>query len=314
MSVKTHSRACLGMAAPILVATAGTAAANPIFSINANLSTPAGVQSVIGSQGAPIADNRNENTGIPGAAVSVAFGAVAAPGVLGSLSTVAALAPGSLITGSDNSVVDFALDNLKIVDPNLAAGTPVLYTINFKVGGSIVVAAFGDSSANADVQLNYFATPVNGVTLGTAFASTLGGGASGGSGIFSAGVSDVSAHTPLALGVVGQEAYAEFILATHAGATAAPSPNEQGQASASSDFLDPFSFPTDGPVFNFFDANGDPLAGVTVDSGDGCIVDNRFLCGGVPTPTPVPEPCAWAMLLVGFAGLGYRWRPRKGSV
>jgi hypothetical protein len=107
------------------------------------------------------------------------------------------------------------------------------------------------------------------------------------------------------------------MLSTDALASAAPAPNESGQASATSDFLDPFSFPTNGPVLNFFDANGNPLTGVTVDSSDGCIVNNRFLCGAGTTPppggTPVPEPFIWTMLLAGFAGLGYtNWRGRNG--
>jgi MYXO-CTERM domain-containing protein len=81
--------------------------------------------------------------------------------------------------------------------------------------------------------------------------------------------------------------------------------------------VDPLSFPSNGPVLNFFDANGNPLAGVTVDSSDGCIVNNRFLCGAAPTPapepTPVPEPAIWTLLLVGFAGLVNRARRHRVS-
>src|SRR5215469_4827433 len=99
---------------------------------------------------------------------------------------------------------------------------------------------------------------------------------------------------------VDQDVYAGFLLATHAGVFAGPSPHKSGQASASADFLDPLSFPTDGPVLNFFDASGRPLAGFTVDSSDGCIVTNRFVCGG--SRTSVPEPSTWTMLLLGFAG------------
>lgn len=184
--------------------------------------------------------------------------------------------------------------------------TPVYYSINFEIGGSIVVAAFGSSSASAGVSLTYLPAPGTGTTLGTAFASTV-PGASGASGIFSGGVSFVATQTPVEAGFVDQDVYAEFILATHADVEAAPSGITQGQASASADFLDPFSFPTDGPVFNFFDASGDPLAGVTADSSDGCIVNNRFLCGAAPTS--VPEPSSWMLMLLGFASLGYAgWR------
>jgi hypothetical protein len=33
-----------------------------------------------------------------------------------------------------------------------------------------------------------------------------------------------------------------------------------------------------------------------------------------PPPTPVPEPSTWAMMLIGFAGLGYATTRRKGAV
>lgn len=103
-----------------------------------------------------------------------------------------------------------------------------------------------------------------------------------------------------------------FTLSTNALISAASLPSESGQASAIADFLDPFSFPTNGPVFNFFDASGNPLAGVTVDSSDGCIVNNRFLCGAAPTSAP--EPSVWTMFLMGLAGLSYRsWRTRKDA-
>jgi hypothetical protein len=126
----------------------------------------------------------------------------------------------------------------------------------------------------------------------------------------------VKAHTPLQSGVVGGPVSADFILATSASVSAGPSAFgvREGQASASADFLDPFSFPSDGPIFNFFDANGNPLMGATVNSCDGCIANNRFVCGG-SGPMSVPEPSPWRLMLLGFAGLGYAgWRRRGGRV
>ena len=116
-------------------------------------------------------------------------------------------------------------------------------------------------------------------------------------------------HTPLEFGLGRRPVSADFVLATSAPVSAGPSAFgvREGQASASADFLDPFSFPSNGPIFNFFDANGDPIAGATVNSSDGCIVNNRLLCGG--GPTSVPELSTWTMMLAGFAGLGYAgWR------
>jgi len=292
---------------PILLATSACAG-DDVFSITANLVPPGAGISVNGSQGTPIVSSQTLDRGIPGAAVSLGYGVVAKPGTLGSLTGAAALAPGASIVGAGNAIAGFALDDLKIIDPGVAAGTPVNSTINFQIGGSIVVAAFGASSANADVELTYDPAPGNPRGAREAFGSTT-PGESGGSGIFSAGTKDVQTHTPVETGFVDQDVYAGFLLATHAGVFAGPSPHKSGQASASADFLDPLSFPTDGPVLNFFDASGRPLAGFTVDSSDGCIVTNRFVCGG--SRTSVPEPSTWTMLLLGFAGLGYTGWPRR---
>lgn len=304
------ARCRIKVAIPLLgvafAATAGTAAANPVFSFSSQLSSPEGVMTFMGSNGSPIVTGRTVPVGITGAAEILTFGVVAKPGNLGSLSGVSALAPGALISGSLNAISDVALDNIKIIDPGVAAGTPVSYSINFEVRGQLAVAAFGTSNALAGVQLTYDFAPGSGLTLGDDVASTNPGN-SGASGIFSSGVADVRAHTPIQTGFVDHDVFAEFILATHASVEAGPSLTEKGQASASADFLDPFSFPTNGPVFNFFDANGNPLTGVTVDSSDGCIVNNRFVCGG--SGTSAPEPSTWALMLLGFAGLGHGgWR------
>jgi hypothetical protein len=306
------SIAAIRLAAPILLATAGSAAAD-VFSINANLAGPGTPVSVNGSSGTPIVKTQTIDRGVPGAAVTLTYSIIAKPGDIGSLSSAAALAPGALIQGSADTIAGVELDNLEIIDPGVPAGTPVAYDINFEIGGSLVVAAFGNSMATASVTLLYFDSS-GGANIGGAQASTIPGDTNG-FGIFSAGVSDVKTHTPIRFGFAGQDVFAKFNLETSATIEAAPSfsPNVSGQASTSADFLDPFSFPTDGPIFNFFDANGNPLC-VTVDSSDGCIVNNRFLCGGGGGPTTVPEPSTWMMLLLGFVGLGsVGWRRRGGG-
>jgi hypothetical protein len=133
-------------------------------------------------------------------------------------------------------------------------------------------------------------------------------GDSGSSGIFSGGISSVTTQTPIQTGFVDEKVYAEFILATHADVEAGPSGSgfTQGQASASSDFIDPFSFPTNGPVFNFFDPmTGAPLTDITANSSDGCIVNNAFMCGSVGPTGSVPELSTSAVMLAGFASLGF---------
>ena len=311
---RAGSPAAIRWAAPILLATIGSAAADPVFSIDATLSGPDGNQFVIGSDIAPppfpkpYQSSRTDNTGIPGAAVTLSYSVVGGRGFFGSSSSAAAKAPGAPIRGQTDASLGVELVKLTISDPSLPAGTLIFYDINFQITGAIEVAAFGAADADASASLSY-----NSAALGSAQADT-NGNESTASGIFSHGLSGVVAHTPLESGTVGGLVSADFILATRASVSAGPSAVgvREGQASANADFLDPFSFPTDGPVINFFDANGNPLAGVTVNSGDGCIVNNRLLCsdGG---PTSVPEPSTWTMLVLGFAGLGYAgWRRREG--
>ena len=117
---------------------------------------------------------------------------------------------------------------------------------------------------------------------------------------------DVAAATEKEVGENGSPAAVLLtILATNANVAA----NDGSGRSAIVDFLDPLSFPTDGPVFNFFDASGNPISGWTANSSDGCIVNNTFMCGSVSPPGSVPELSAWAMMVAGFAGLGYGgWR------
>jgi PEP-CTERM motif len=289
---------------PILIAATGSSTAAPVFSINGNLTLDGITQSVSGSEPTGIADGRDDNIGITGAAVGGGFSALAQPGVLGSKSSVSAMAPGASIAGSTNAIADMALDNIEILAPGVAAGTQVNYSINFTVDGSITVSAFGASNGHAVVNLTYDTAPGTGTTIGSVTASTIPGD-SGANGIFSAGVQNVHASTPIEAGFNDMDVFAEFTLATQASASAGPGTNEQGQASGDSEFLDTFSFPTDGsPVFNFFDpGTGLPVSGFTVDSSDGCIVDNRFVCGAAPTPpSNVPEPGSLPLLATSLIG------------
>jgi len=311
--IKTNTLSAIGSAATILLAAAGSAAADPVFSIDASLSGPDGTQFVSGSDIAPppfpkpYQSSKTDNVGIPGATVTLTYGVVGGRGFFGSSSSAAALAKTAPIRGQTTASLGVTLENLTISDSLFPAGTQIFYDINFEISGEIVIAAFGAADADASASLSY-----NSVALGSAQGDT-NGDESTASGIFSHGLSGVKAHTPLESGTVGGPVFADFILTTAASVSAGPSFGfSHGRASASSDFLDPFSFPTDGPVFNFFDANGNPLAGATVNSSDGCIVNNMFMCGSESTPGSVPELSTWAMMIAGFAGLGYAgWR--RGS-
>ena len=120
---------------------------------------------------------------------------------------------------------------------------------------------------------------------------------------------DFAASTEKETGSNGSAVTLMLNLSTSAGVTAYYSYS----GSATTDFFDPLSFPTDGPVFNFFDLAGDPISGWTANSDDGCIVNNRFMCG--PVSSGVPELSTWAMTLLGFAGLGFAgYRASRRSV
>jgi hypothetical protein len=299
-----------GSLAALFLATAGPAAATAVYGIDVTVIGPTGVLTNInGTNGAPISEGQTFMTGIPGAAIDLTYGVKAKPGQLASLSNISALAPGARIGGSVFAVTSFALDDLSIMVPGLPDGTPIKYSINFDISGHEVATESGLSQADAEVTLYYGATgPTSVLQIGDAFASTQ-PGASYANGVFSHGLTIFNAQTPLAPGFVGEtNGFEEFMLKTTADVGAVSSSQEQGQASATSDFADPFSFPTDGPVFNVFDANGDLLAGAIVDSSEGCIVNNRFLCGG--GTASVPEPSTWTMMILGLAGLGCmaRWR------
>jgi hypothetical protein len=158
--IKTNSLPVIGSAATILLATAGSAAADPVFSIDASLSGPDGTQFVIGSDIAPppppkpYQSSRTDTAGIPGAAVTLTYGVVGGQKFFGSLSSATAKAPGAAIRGQATASLGVALDNLTISDPGVASGTPVFYDINFEIGGKIVIAAFGAADADASVSLS----------------------------------------------------------------------------------------------------------------------------------------------------------------
>ena len=70
--------------------------------------------------------------------------------------------------------------------------------------------------------------------------------------------------------------------------------------SGSADFSHSLDLPVGRDVFNLAD-------GVQVNSSDFHIVDNRFT-----VPGGVPEPSSWALLLLGFGGIGFIFRREAG--
>lgn len=227
--------------------------------------------------------------------------------MLGAVSNVSSVAGTAGTGGLVLATSSMQLDNILI--SGAPVGTPVLYTVNFNITGSITVGHFGPAGEQGGVELRYSSEPTPlGDSLGAPGVldpAEPGNPVSNGTGIFAgfpatddSTVSvSVSGMTPAAPGVVGGDAFVEFVLETSASVTL--DPHENGQVTV--DFQDPFSFPTSGPVFNFFDpTTGAPLAGITANSDDGCIVDNQFVCGTTAV-TSVPEPNACGVLLLALA-------------
>ncbi len=165
--IKTNALSVIGSAATILLATAGPAAADLVYSIDATLSGPDGTQFVIGSDIAPppppnpYQSSRTDNVGIPGAAVTLGYSVIGGQGFFGSSSSAAASAPGAAISGQATASLGVALDNVTITDPGVASGTQIFYDINFEIGGKIELVASGAADADASVSLSY-----NSVALG----------------------------------------------------------------------------------------------------------------------------------------------------
>ncbi len=320
--VRWRTNAAFCAFAALVLISAGAVRADPIYSYTATVisgaegidftatdSSGTSLQNVFSSPNAP--------SGTAAAFTHVSFGVDAEPGILGAVSNVGSVAGTTGTGGLVLATSSMQLDNILI--SGAPVGTPVLYTVNFNIAGSITVGHFGPAEEQGGVQLRYSsaATPLGDTVLGglgvldPATPGTVGSG----TGIF-AGFPEtddstvpmsVSGTTPAAPGVVGGDAFVEFVLETSADVNV--SPGENGQVTV--DFQDPFSFPTSGPVFNFFDpTTGAPLAGITANSDDGCIVDNRFVCGTAAVAS-VPEPNACGILLLALALTGFVANRRK---
>jgi hypothetical protein len=235
----------------------------------------------------------------------VSFSAVAAPGVLEAESSANTgfLGPnlGYSESGTAIAKAEMELDNVVFSGPT----TNFMYSVNFTISGSITLTTVGFPDVSGGVNLFYDGGIIGGLGVTTDINDQ-----TPPTGIF-AGITDpssitVSAMTPEAPGTTAPGGVSVgFGLLTSAHADSGP--GSMGDLIVN--FGDPFSLPSSGPVFNFFDLNGSPLTGMTANSSDGCIVNDVFMCGSVIAPGAVPEFSTWAMMLVGFAGLGSAgWR------
>jgi len=300
--------AVVGSFAALLLASVATSASANVYTVTAYAITAGLDDQVNKSSGTPPVE-----TSFGGTSDFLSFSAVAAPGLLEAESSVntgfAGPDLGSSLNGYAGASASMALDNVVISGPT----SSVVYSVNFTISGSVTLVTTGTPDAQGGVDLVY-----DGATsLGTLGVVTDINNQTAPTGIF-AGIIDpsnitVSGTTPATLVNVGDTFSVGIGLFTQAQADSAPG----SAADLIVNFKDPFTFPTSGPVFNFFDpTTGDLLTGFTANSSDGCIVNNSFMCGSISSPGSVPELSTWAMMLAGFAGLGLAsyWRSRKGGV
>jgi hypothetical protein len=230
------------------------------------------------------------------------YSVLAGAGLLGDSNSVTA----SSTTGDQGDVrsnTKFTMNNISLTGP--AGSTSFEYSVNFDVTGSFVLTSAGNATARGIVEVEDAVSALGSMLASTNATEDGAGGVFQGQSPSANSSFDVAATTEKEVGENGFPVTVVLNLGTSANVVA-----NNGSGSAAVDFLDPLSFPTHGPVFNFFDLAGNPISGGTANSNDGCIVNNLFMCGSATSPGSVPEVSTWAMMIAGFAGLGYAGRLR----
>jgi hypothetical protein len=297
----TPGKSCLrrGIAAAAVIAamTAPEAHATPQYYYDVQIS---GVTTGVGITDTGSTQLTDSGSGSLSAG-SYSFSVLAGPGVLGDENGLTLASVGSAL-GDVRSTTSFVLDNIVLTGP--AGVTYVTYDVNFTLTGSFALSASGNAVANGLVGV----------------ADALGSLPEG---------ANTSTGPDHEIGAVGPNSSVAITGTTHQqtgvnGSTATVTLSmytdiavglNDGSAGGTVDFLDPLSFPTDGPVFNFFSAaTGAPVTGWTANSSDGCIVDNQFLCSPTsPPPLPVDEPATLPVFVASIVAWAWwtRCRPRQ---
>jgi hypothetical protein len=299
----------LSLIAALALASVATPASADVYTLQTSIATPATgiVNSTKSGNTGPV---ETSNGGFSSLA---SFSGVAGPGLLGSASSVDTdFTNGEPPIAENATAIAFA--TMELDDIVFSGGSgPVDYSVNYSISGTITLSTLLFPDASGAVRLVYSSGATDSIVLGSLGVNTDINDRTPPTGIF-AGYDptqpvinvSVSAATPTVLGAYGSDMSMAFTLQTTAHADSYPG----ASADIIVDFGDPFSLPTTGPVFDFFDpTTGLPLTGITANSSDGCIVNNAFMCGSITSPGSVPELSTWAMMIAGFAGLGYAgWR------
>jgi hypothetical protein len=299
----------LSSIAALALASSTTAASADVFTLQTSIATPITgiVNSTKSSNTGPV---ETSNGGFSSLA---SFSAVAGSGLLSAASSVNTdFTNASPPIGENATAIAFATLELDNIAFSGGSG-PFLYSVNYSISGTITLSTLLFPNASGGVRLVYSSGATDNVVLGSLGVDTDINDQVSPTGIF-AGYDptnpviniSVSAATPKVLYSSSSDTFMAFTLETSAHADSYPG----ASADLIVNFQDPFSLPTTGPVFNFFDpTTGLPLTGITANSSDGCIVNNAFMCGSVGPTGSVPELSTWVMMLAGFTGLGYAgWR------
>jgi hypothetical protein len=297
-----------GPIAALTLASAATTASADVFTLQTSIATP--ITGIVNSTKSGNTGPVETSNGGFGSLAS--FSAVAGPGLLTASSSVNTDFTNGEPPPSE-SALSIAVATMELDNIVFSGGSgPFLYSVNYSISGTITLSTLLFPDVQGGVGLRYLSGTAD-ILLGALRVDTDINDQASPVGIF-AGYDptkpvisiSVSASTPAVLGSFTSDTSIAFTLATDADAQSYPG----SSADFIVNFQDPFSLPTTGPVFNFFDpTTGAPLTGITANSSDGCIVNNVFMCGSESTPGSVPELSSWTMMLAGFAGLGYAgWR------
>jgi hypothetical protein len=187
-----------------------------------------------------------------------------------------------------------SMNDLYLVGP---FGQTVNYSLNLSVVGSL--GGSGEWSSTG-----YFSGVTNDGTSGCA-ASVTGSISSDyvtgltGTGIFASGPNWSGATPNVCSGINGDNISVDLQLDTTAYAQLDGAENGDAgiYSDANIDYYDPAMFSDTGPLFNF------SAPGWTVDSTNGCVVNNRYLCAPSAVSS-VPEPGSSVLLVTALAGIG----------
>jgi hypothetical protein len=166
------------------------------------------------------------------------------------------------VLGVSQEDAHFTLDNILISGP----GGPVLYRINFVAYGGILGQGSSTWGGTATAGANFGTTSGTGGTSGDLGSASSSGAKSG---VFAGPVTTALAQT----------SSGDTISVSLSLGTSAIAGESFGAPAGIGEGLSTFTVQLGAVVFDFFDpTTGDPVSGWTADSGDGCIVNNLYLC------------------------------------